>query len=122
MNIALWIVQGLLAFAFFMVGLMKVTKPKEELKEKVGGWVDDFSQGQVRVIGVLEILAAIGLIAPLLSGVLPILTPLAAAGLVLTMLVATGVHARRSEPFVPNIVLALLAVFVVYGRYFIDLV
>ena len=81
MNNALWIVAGLLAFVFVMAGFMKVSQPKETLKEKGMGFVDDFSAGQVRLIGILEVLGAVGLILPALTGILPILTPLAAVGL-----------------------------------------
>ena len=68
MNIALWIVQGLLAVAFGMAGFMKLSKTKAELAGQMG-WVEDFSQTQIRAIGVVEILGAIGLIfrSPLLT-------------------------------------------------------
>jgi hypothetical protein len=70
------------------------------------------------VIGGLEILGVAGLIVPTLSGVLPILTPLAAGGLVLTMLGAAATHIRRGEygALVPNVALAAMAVAVVVLR------
>ena len=123
MDIVLWIVQGLLAVLFLLTGGMKVVKSKDELKASGGGrmdWVDDLSQGQVRTIGILEVLAAIGLILPSITGILPILTPLAAAGLVMTMIGAISLHFRRGDPkpaLVMNGVLMLMAVFVVYGRF-----
>jgi len=118
MNIALWIVQALLALAFGMAGAMKSTQPKEKLAAQMG-WVNDFSASNVKLIGVLELLAAIGLIAPLLTGILPWLTPLAALGLVLTMVGAMVTHARRKENSALgiNLVLLLLAAFVAYGRF-----
>ena len=64
MNIVLWIIQGLLAVIFLMTGFMKVSKSKDELKEAGGermAWVDDVSDRSLKVIGVLEILAAIAL-------------------------------------------------------------
>jgi uncharacterized membrane protein YphA (DoxX/SURF4 family) len=117
-NIALWIVQGLLAVAFLMAGFMKSTKPKDELAERMA-WVNDFSANAVKTIGVLEILAAIGLILPMATGILPWLTPVAAIGLVLTMIGAAITHIRRDEmPAIGvNIVLLLLAAFVAYGRF-----
>ncbi|MBT5634252.1 MAG: DoxX family protein, partial [Gammaproteobacteria bacterium] len=85
MNTVLWIFQGILTFMFLMVGTMKLMQPKEKMADKMG-WVEDFSQGQIRVIGILEVLGALGLVLPMLTGILPILTPLAALGLVFIML------------------------------------
>jgi uncharacterized membrane protein YphA (DoxX/SURF4 family) len=118
MNIALWIVQGLLAVAFGMAGIMKLTQPKEKLAAQMG-WVEDFAPTTVKGIGLLEVLGAIGLILPRLTGILPWLTPLAAAGLVLTMLGAIVTHLRRHENqmIVANVVLLALAAFVAYGRF-----
>jgi uncharacterized membrane protein YphA (DoxX/SURF4 family) len=117
MNIALWIVQALLALAFGMAGLMKITQPKEKLAAQMG-WVEDFAPTTIKAIGVLEVLGAIGIILPWLTGILPWLTPLAALGLVLTMLGAMATHLRRHENqnIVVNAVLLLLAAFVAYGR------
>ena len=118
MNIALWIVQGLLAAAFLMAGIMKATQPKEKLAANMA-WVNDFSTSQVRLIGIVEILGAIGLILPAATGILPILTPLAAVGLALVMIGAAMTHRRRGESqMIPiNAVLLLLAAFVAYGRF-----
>ncbi len=118
MNVALWIVQGLLALAFAMAGFMKLTQPKEKLAAQMK-WVEDSAPNTVKLIGGLELLGAIGLILPMLTGILPWLTPLAAAGLVLTMLGAMATHLRRHENqmLVVNLVLLLLAAFVAYGRF-----
>jgi len=120
MNIALWIVQGLLAVAFLMAGGMKLSQPKEKLAERMG-WVEDFSQNTVRLIGLLEVLGAIGLILPLALKIWPVLTGLAAVGLVLTMIGAAVTHIRRNEMqmLLPPIVLGLLAAFVAVGRLFL---
>ena len=118
MNIVLWILQVVLARLFGLAGGAKLTQPKAKLAAQMG-WVEDFSQGTVRVIGGVELLAAIGLILPAITGILPILTPLAALGLVLTMLGAMLTHLRRKDqPMIGmNFVLVLLAVAVVYGRF-----
>jgi uncharacterized membrane protein YphA (DoxX/SURF4 family) len=118
MNIALWIVQALLAIAFGMAGLMKITQPKEKLAAQQP-WVEDFAPTTVKLIGTLEVLGAIGLILPLLTGILPWLTPLAAVGLALTMLGAMATHLRRHEHpnLIANLVLLVLAAFVAYGRF-----
>jgi uncharacterized membrane protein YphA (DoxX/SURF4 family) len=119
MNIALWVAAGLLAAAFLAAGLMKATRSKEALAAAGMGWVEDFSPGMVKTIGVLEILAAIGLVLPALLDIVPVLVPLAALGLVLMMIGAMIVHGRRKEyqAFAPNIVLLLLSAFVAWGRF-----
>ena len=83
------------------------------------GWVDDFSAGTVKVIGGLEVLAAIGLILPGALKIVPVLVPLAATGLVLMMVGAAIAHARRKEAqLIPiNAVLLVLAVVVAWGRF-----
>ena len=120
MNTVLWIVQSILAMMFLMVGMMKLMQPKEKMAEKMA-WVEDFSQGQIRGIGVLEVMGALGLILPMLMGILPILTPLAAVGLALTMVGAFLTHMRRKDPMVPmgvmNMMLFAMAAFVAYGRF-----
>lgn len=118
MNVLLWIIAGVLAAAFLAAGLGKATQPKEKLADKLE-WVNDFSQGTVRFIGIAEILGAIGLILPGATGIAPILTPIAAVGLAITMVLAAVVHARRGETqlIVVNVVLFALALFVAIMRF-----
>ena len=118
MNVVLWILAGLLAVAFLGAGLTKLTQPKEKLAATMG-WVEDFSPGTVKLIGALEVLAAIGLILPAAFDVVPVLVPLAAVGLVALMIGAALTHARRREIplIVVNLVLLALAAVVVWGRF-----
>jgi len=118
MNVVLWIVAGLLAVAFLGAGLTKLTQPKEKLAVTMG-WVEDFAPGTVRLIGALEVLAAVGLILPAALDVVPVLVPLAAVGLVALMIGAVLTHARRREiPLIGvNLVLLALAALVVWGRF-----
>ncbi len=121
MNIVIWVVQILLALVFLLSGTLKVTRPIEKLAGLMK-YVTAIKPPQlVRVIGLLELLAALGLILPALTGILPWLTPLAAIGLVLTMIGAMVLHVRLGEgsQIAPNIVLLLLAAFVVVGRFVI---
>jgi uncharacterized membrane protein YphA (DoxX/SURF4 family) len=119
-GIALWVAQGLLAAAFLVAGATKLSQPKEKLLKNMA-WVEDFSQPTVRIIGALEVLGAIGIVVPALTGIVPSLTPLAALGLVLTMIGAALTHLRRSEYSVITVpaVLLILAAFVAYGRFFV---
>lgn len=119
MDIALWIVAGILAAAFAAAGLMKLTQPKEKLASSGLAWTEDYSPGAVKAIGALEVLAAIGLILPAALDIVPVLVPLAAVGLVLMMLGAILTHARRKESsaIVINVVLLAAAAFVAWGRF-----
>jgi uncharacterized membrane protein len=118
-NIVLWVVAGVLAVAFLGAGLMKLAQPKKKLAESGMGWTDDFSDGAVKGIGVLEVLGALGLILPAVFDVATVLVPIAATGLALLMLGAAATHARRKEPsmIVVNLVLFALAAFVAWGRF-----
>jgi uncharacterized membrane protein YphA (DoxX/SURF4 family) len=119
MNTALWIIQGLLAAMFAFAGTSKLTLPKEKL-EKQFPWAKDFSLNTVRFIGLSELLAAIGLVVPWLTGIAPILTPIAALGICIIMVLASNiVHLKKGEykEMAMNIFLFLLAAFVAYGRF-----
>jgi uncharacterized membrane protein YphA (DoxX/SURF4 family) len=119
-NTALWIIAGVLAFAFFGSGVMKLVQSKDKLvASSTGGWAADWRPASIKWVGVAEILGAIGLILPAVLHIAPILVPLAAVGLILVMIGAAAVHARRHE--LPNVaicvVLLLLAAFVAWGRF-----
>jgi uncharacterized membrane protein YphA (DoxX/SURF4 family) len=118
MNLVVWVLQVLLALAFLMAGVMKATQPRQKLATSMG-WVEDFSDNTVRTIGVLELLAGVGLLLPAMTGVATVLVPLAAVGLVLLMLGAAITHRRRGElPMIGiNAVLLLLAVVVAWARF-----
>jgi uncharacterized membrane protein YphA (DoxX/SURF4 family) len=118
MNTALWILQGFLALLFFGTGLFKLTQSREELEAQMP-WAEDFSARTVKLIGVAEILAAIGLILPPLLDILPWLTPIAATGLVADMAGAFMTHRRRGESqyMIVTAILLVLAVIVAIGRF-----
>ena len=119
MNIALWIVTGLLVVAFLAAGLMKIAQPREKLKANLP-WVEDFSDGQVKGIGAVEVLGALGLVLPAIGGIAPVLVPVAAVGLAITMVIAAVMHLRRgdgAQSIVAPLVLFALCVFVAWGRF-----
>jgi len=118
LNVVLWVVQIVLALGFLTTGILKVTQSREKLLTTMP-FVEDFSQNVVRAIGWVEILGAIGIVLPQLTGILPWLTPLAAAGLVLLMIGATFTNVRRHErrQLANGLVLMLLAVVVLVGRW-----
>lgn len=109
MTVALWVTAILLSLVYLMAGVMKTLTPKEKLKANMP-WVESFSAGQVKAIGIIEFIGALGVILPLVTGIAPVITAIAAIGLVVVQIVAAVVHIRRKEMNVtPNIVLALLA-------------
>jgi len=121
MNTVLWIVQGLIAVMFAMAGLMKLSKSRDDLmKQKDMIWVESVSAGNIKLIGLLELLAAMGLIIPQLTRILPWLTPYAALGLILTMAGAMALHVKRGDgmnAISRNLMLMLLAGFIAIGRF-----
>lgn len=119
MNSALWIVASVLAAAFLLAGMMKATQPKDSLAPNMP-WVEGFSAATVKFVGVMEVLGAVGLILPGVVDTVPILVPLAAAGLAVIMLLAIlVVHAPRKEwpNVVVNLLLLILAAFVAILRF-----
>ena len=119
MNIALWIIAGLLAVAFLAGGAVKVIQPKEKLVASGMGFAEDFSAGSVKAIGVLEVLAGVGLIMPAVLDVAPVLVPLAAVGVVLLMVGAMITHLLRHEArlIVVSLTMLALAALVAWGRF-----
>jgi putative oxidoreductase len=117
LNVTLWVLQILLAIAFAMTGLMKLTQPVADLATQMA-WVGSVPAALVRFIGIAELAGAVGLILPALTRVQPRLTALAALGLVVVMLLASVTHASRGEfGMIPvNLVLGALAAFVAWGR------
>jgi uncharacterized membrane protein YphA (DoxX/SURF4 family) len=118
MNIALWIAQALLAVLYGMAGMMKTfqtAKAKDQMP-----WAKSRSDGFVRFVGVSELLGALGLILPLITGILPWLTVLAAVGLTFIQLLAIFMeHLPKKEyNVIPiNVVLIVVSVFIVFGRW-----
>ena len=110
MLVAFWIITGLLAVAYLAAGALKLVKPRSALIDGGMPWAADFPSAAIKAIAALEILGALGLVLPRLLDVAPALSPVAALGLTVLMAGAVVVHARRSEPVVPPLVLGLLSV------------
>lgn len=117
MSVVLWIVQVLLALVFLMAGFMKLTQPLATLSKRMA-WTTSVPLGLVRFIGLAELLGGIGLILPMLTGILPWLTIAAAIGLSIVMISAAIFHLTRHEAShaAGNIVLLVLALVIVVGR------
>jgi len=117
MNLVLWILQVLLAVAFFAHGWMMLFPPPEiamQINASLPRWFSLF-------IGVSEVLAAVGLTLPGLTGVQPQVVTWAAVGLMIVMVSATVYHVARGEISAAVITLVLLAIatFVAYMRHYV---
>ncbi|SRR5204863_3713110 len=120
METVIWIAQGVLAAVFAMASVMKLAQSKAALLASDSmAWIEDFAERQIKGIGALELLAAVGLIVPAAFDIAPVLTALAASGVVMLMLGAGATHLRRGElQMLPvNLVLAGLALFVAIERF-----
>lgn len=115
MKVAVWVVSALLAVAFLLLGGMKLVTPTAEMAQMSPG----VPVILLRIAGAAEVLGALGLILPAATRIMPVLTPLAAGGLVVVMLGATvtniivGTYALA----VQTVVLGLFAGFVAWGRF-----
>jgi len=117
MLIAYFIVAGLLALANLAAGGGKLLQPKQRLYEQGMRYTEDFAGWQIKLIGLAEVLGAVGLVLPLAldaAGALPgwigLLSPIAAICLGVLQLAALVVHVRRKEPFVPNLVFIVFSI------------
>ena len=114
MNIALWIIQTLLALLFLFAGGMKLILPIEEMTQQMA-----MPGPFLRFIGVCEVLGGLGLVLPWLVGVRPGLTPLAAVGLLIIMIgaTATTIIIGQVVTSILPLVVGILCLFVAYGRW-----
>lgn len=118
LNITLWIGQIMLAAMFIMAGLWKTTTPLQELSTSLP-LATEVPEALVRFIGISELLGGLGLLLPGILRVKPILTPCAALGLVIIMILAMFYHISKGELAAVGINFALgaLASFVAWGRF-----
>jgi uncharacterized membrane protein YphA (DoxX/SURF4 family) len=121
MDLALWIISGLLAAVYLASGALKLSVPKEKIAAMTASarWVDDFSARSVKGIGALEVLAAVGLVLPAALDIVPVLAPLAAVGVVtiMTGAVITRIRRHEAKPMMADLAYLALAGFVAVGRF-----
>lgn len=111
MKILKWVLLILLAVAFIFAGITKIITPYEELVSQMP-WAEDFSSTTIMVIGVLEVLGALGLLLPKILKKYTFFIPISAIAFTLTMVGALVVHLNRGESIVPNLVLLVLSLVV----------
>ncbi|WP_406279330.1 DoxX family protein [Nocardia sp. NBC_00881] len=123
MNVALWIVTGLLA-AVLLASSAKIVIPKEKILAagKYATWAEAFSPAALKALGVVDLLGAAGLILPAVLDIAPILVPVAATGTALLFAGAIIVRVRRGlwATAVAEVLYLAMAVFVVWGRFSLE--
>jgi hypothetical protein len=118
MNAILWVLQGLLAFTFLFVGALKVLLPKNKVIRKPKmRWAQGLSTVEIKLLGVLEILGALALVEPWATGIVPVLTPVAAVCFAVLMAGAVALRLRRREPSGLPIALGVMAAVVAAMRF-----
>ena len=120
MNIALWVLQGVLAAAFTGAGLMKLLTDMSLQESRGMGWIKNVPPAALKALGAAEVLGAIGVVLPAVVNVAPILVPIAASCLAVVAIGAVVAHIRfHDEPvaMLPAAVLFIAAVVVAWGRF-----
>ena len=120
MNLSLWIAAGLLAAIALAGGITKTSVPKAKLAAAHGGeWTAGASVGFVKTLGVLELLAAVGLILPALLDVAPVMVPVTATCWVVLMVGAMITHGHYGQVklVMVNAAYLALAAFIAFGRF-----
>ncbi|MNK18570.1 hypothetical protein D3C87_367780 [compost metagenome] len=118
LNVLLWTAQILVSGTLLWAAFVKLVQPIEAL-EKMWPWTGEIPPAFVRLTGAIDLLGALGLLLPMLLRFKPILTPVAALGIVLLMVCAIIFHISRGEASQIgfNVVFALLAAFIAFGRF-----
>lgn len=117
MNVVLWVIQGAVAFGFVYSGWLKAFQ--YEKAKASWGWVKDLPKGLVIMIGLAELLGALGVILPQATNIWPVLTPIAATALAIIVLLGALLHISRKEyrEIGVNVVFFVLAAWVAIGRF-----
>lgn len=115
MNLFLWIVQGILAVIFLLPGIKKAFQARK-VKESVE-WAKNVSVNSIQAVGWVEILGAAGIVLPWALNIAPILTPLAALGLALTMVIAVLLERKNAKAVTVSLVTLILCLIVMFGRF-----
>lgn len=115
MNLAIWLAQGLVCAVALLTGSLKLIVPRRKLAARMH-WAETWTDWQVKLLGLAEVLGAVGIVVPAASGIAPWLTPAAALALLVLMVGAVRTHRRLGEPPTPAIVVGLLCAVVAVGR------
>ena len=114
METAIWILKGIIALVFTFTGVNKIFLPKAKLLDKGMKGLINLDEKQIKVAGILEVLGAFGLILPTLLTLYPVLSPISALCLGLTMIVAGWVNYKLKLSLLPNIVIFVICLLIAY--------
>lgn len=116
-NLSLWIAQSLLAAMFLMAGVAKFATSIEEQRKME--WAKHVSAGLIHFTGFVEILGAAGLLLPAILKIKPWLTPLAAVGVTIVMVLALALNVSvgDTKPVMPIMIITAIALYVAWGRF-----
>jgi hypothetical protein len=113
----MWAIQIFLAVAFGAAGTMKLVRSKAQLAANPHmGWVHSVPEDRIKLLGIAEVLGAIGLVVPMATGIAPILTRVAAVCLATLMGGAVATHTMRGESAAVSTILAVLVIAVAAVR------
>lgn len=107
LNVALWVVQGLLSGVFLLTGTTKLVLPREVLEKRMH-WAPSWPRWRIKLLGLAEVAGGLGLVVPAATGVAPILGPIAALCLAVLMLGAASTHRRLGESVAPALLVGAL--------------
>lgn len=115
LNTSLWIAQALVALVVVLAGTTKVVVAREQLEKRMH-WAATWPRWRIKLLGLAEVAGAVGLVVPAATGIVPVLTPIAALCLAVLMAGAVRTHQRLGEGFVPAVVIGVLCVGIAAGR------
>jgi DoxX-like family len=108
MTVAFWVIAGLTALMYLAAGIMKLARSKSALLAAGMGWTQNVPEFGIKLIGLAEVLGALGLVLPIATGILRPLSPIAGACLAALMAGAVVVHHRRNESVAFQVALTVL--------------
>ena len=114
METTIWILKGVIALLFTFTGVNKIFLPKAKLLDKGMKGLINLDEKQIKVVGLLEVLGAFGLILPALLNIYPVLSVISALCLSLTMIFAGWINYKLKLPIIPNIVIFVICILIVY--------
>ncbi|HVN59119.1 MAG TPA: DoxX family protein [Bacteroidales bacterium] len=113
MKTAIWFLTGITALLFFITGYCKIFIPKAKLLEHGMKGLTDLDDNQIKIVGLLEILGALGMVFPFILGIAPVISAISAFCLSLTMIVAAYINHKHGVSIIPNIVIFIICFLIV---------
>ena len=110
----IWVLKGVITLVFTFTGINKIFLPKDKLLDKGMKGLKYIDDKQIKVVGLLEVLGAVGLIFPTLLNTFPVLSAISALCLSWTMIVAGWMNNKLKLSIIPNIVIFVICILIAY--------